>query len=57
MCAAHKNKLTQRAMFRDAGFASDSVKINVEQIFKLMGSAPKSKRLRFRVILTYAYYS
>ncbi len=25
-----------RAVFRDAGFASDSVKINVEQIFKLM---------------------
>ncbi len=25
-----------RAVFRDAGFSSDSVKINVEQIFKLM---------------------
>ena len=25
-----------RVVFRDAGFASDSVKINVEQIFKLM---------------------
>lgn len=26
----------QRAVFRDAGFASDSVKINAEQIFKLL---------------------
>jgi len=33
----------QRAVFRDAGFASDSVKINVEQIFKLLSPATEVK--------------
>ena len=33
----------QRAVFRDAGFASDSVKINVEQIFKLLSPATDVK--------------
>jgi adenine-specific DNA-methyltransferase len=32
-----------RAVFRDAGFASDSVKINVEQIFKLMSPGTEVK--------------
>lgn len=34
-----------RAVFRDAGFASDSVKINVEQIFKLMSPSTEVKCL------------
>jgi len=34
-----------RAVFRDTGFASDSVKINVEQIFKLMSPATEVKTL------------
>lgn len=34
-----------RAVFRDAGFASDSVKINVEQIFKLMSPATELKTI------------
>ncbi|OGB33049.1 MAG: adenine methyltransferase [Burkholderiales bacterium RIFCSPLOWO2_12_FULL_61_40] len=34
-----------RAVFRDAGFASDSVKINVEQIFKLMSPGTEVKCL------------
>lgn len=34
-----------RAVFRDAGFASDSVKINVEQIFKLMSPSTEVKTL------------
>ena len=34
-----------RAVFRDAGFASDSVKINVEQIFKLMSPATDIKTI------------
>jgi adenine-specific DNA-methyltransferase len=34
-----------RAVFRDAGFASDSVKINVEQIFKLMSPATDVKTI------------
>ena len=32
-----------RAVFRDSGFASDSVKINVEQIFKLMSPGTEVK--------------
>lgn len=32
-----------RVVFRDAGFASDSVKINVEQIFKLMSPSTDVK--------------
>jgi adenine-specific DNA-methyltransferase len=35
-CKLLAKKEPLRAVFRDAGFASDSVKINVEQIFKLM---------------------
>lgn len=34
-----------RAVFRDAGFGSDSVKINVEQIFKLMSPATEIKTI------------
>ena len=34
-----------RVVFRDAGFASDSVKINVEQIFKLMSPNTEIKTL------------
>ena len=34
-----------RAVFRDAGFASDSVKINVEQIFKLISPATEVKAI------------
>ena len=34
-----------RAVFRDAGFASDSVKINVEQIFKLMSPGTELKTI------------
>ncbi|WP_313484801.1 site-specific DNA-methyltransferase [Stutzerimonas kunmingensis] len=34
-----------RAVFRDAGFASDSVKINVEQVFKLLSPATEIKTL------------
>lgn len=34
-----------RVVFRDAGFASDSVKINVEQIFKLLSSSTDIKTL------------
>ena len=34
-----------RAVFRDAGFASDSVKINVEQIFKLMSPSTEVKTI------------
>jgi len=34
-----------RAVFRDTGFASDSVKINVEQIFKLMSPATEVKTI------------
>jgi adenine-specific DNA-methyltransferase len=33
----------QRAVFRDVGFASDSVKINVEQIFKLLSPTTEVK--------------
>ena len=32
-----------RAVFRDAGFGSDSVKINVEQIFKLISPSTEVK--------------
>ena len=32
-----------RVVFRDAGFASDSVKINIEQIFKLISPATEIK--------------
>ncbi|HMO15665.1 MAG TPA: site-specific DNA-methyltransferase [Pirellulaceae bacterium] len=38
--AAHK---PLRVVFRDAGFASDAVKINVEQIFKLMSPGTEVK--------------
>jgi len=34
-----------RVVFRDAGFASDSVKINVEQIFKLMSPGTDIKTI------------
>lgn len=34
-----------RVVFRDAGFASDSVKINVEQMFKLLSPATEIKTL------------
>jgi adenine-specific DNA-methyltransferase len=34
-----------RAVFRDAGFATDSVKINVEQVFKLLSPATEIKTL------------
>jgi len=34
-----------RAVFRDAGFASDSVKINIEQIFKLISPTTEIKTL------------
>ncbi|MDD4915433.1 MAG: hypothetical protein PHW13_10420 [Methylococcales bacterium] len=34
-----------RVVFRDAGFASDSVKINVEQIFKLLSPSTDIKTL------------
>lgn len=40
--AAHK---PLRAVFRDAGFASDAVKINVEQVFKLLSPATEIKTL------------
>jgi len=34
-----------RVVFRDAGFATDSVKINVEQIFKLMSPSTEVKTI------------
>lgn len=34
-----------RAVFRDAGFGSDSVKINIEQIFKLISPATEVKTI------------
>jgi adenine-specific DNA-methyltransferase len=34
-----------RAVFRDAGFGSDSVKINVEQIFKLVSPSTEVKSI------------
>lgn len=34
-----------RAVFRDAGFASDSVKINVEQVFKLLSPTTEIKTI------------
>ena len=34
-----------RVVFRDAGFENDSVKINVEQIFKLMSPATEIKAI------------
>jgi adenine-specific DNA-methyltransferase len=34
-----------RVVFRDAGFASDSVKINVEQLFKLLSPATEIKTI------------
>lgn len=40
--AAHK---PLRAVFRDAGFVSDSVKINVEQVFKLLSPDTEIKTL------------
>ena len=40
--AAHK---PLRAVFRDDGFVSDSVKINVEQVFKLLSPATEIKTL------------
>jgi adenine-specific DNA-methyltransferase len=40
--AAHK---PLRALFRDAGFVSDCVKINVEQVFKLLSPATEIKTL------------
>lgn len=40
--AAHK---PLRVVFRDAGFASDSVKINVEQVFKLLSPATEIKTI------------
>jgi len=32
-------------VFRDSGFANDSVKINVEQIFKLMSPSTEVKTI------------
>lgn len=40
--AGHK---PMRVVFRDAGFSSDSVKINVEQVFKLLSPATEIKTL------------
>lgn len=40
--AAHK---PLRVVFRDSGFVSDSVKINVEQVFKLLSPATEIKAL------------
>lgn len=40
---AHKNPL--RVVFRDSGFSSDSVKINVEQIFKLISPSTDIKTI------------
>jgi adenine-specific DNA-methyltransferase len=40
--AAHK---PLRVVFRDSGFVSDSVKINVEQVFKLLSPATEIKTL------------
>jgi adenine-specific DNA-methyltransferase len=34
-----------RAVFRDSGYGSDSVKINVEQIFKLLSPSTEIKSL------------
>ena len=34
-----------RVVFRDAGFASDSVKINIEQIFKLLSPTTEIKTI------------
>ena len=34
-----------RVVFRDAGFANDSVKINVEKIFKLISPATEIKTI------------
>lgn len=34
-----------RAVFRDAGFASDAVKINIEQVFKLLSPSTEIKTL------------
>lgn len=34
-----------RVVFRDAGFANDSVKINIEQIFKLLSPGTEIKTL------------
>ncbi|GIK26219.1 MAG: DNA methylase N-4 [Betaproteobacteria bacterium] len=42
LLAAHK---PLRVVFRDAGFVSDSVKINVEQLFKLLSPATEIKTL------------
>ena len=42
LLAAHK---PLRVVFRDAGFAGDSVKINVEQLFKLLSPATEIKTL------------
>lgn len=40
---AHKKPL--RVVFRDSGFSSDSVKINVEQIFKLISPSTEIKTI------------
>lgn len=40
--AAHK---PLREVFRDAGFVSDSVKINAEQVFKLLSPATEIRTL------------
>jgi adenine-specific DNA-methyltransferase len=34
-----------RALFRDIGYGSDSIKINVEQIFKLLSPATEVKSI------------
>lgn len=56
-CFADEGKITEafvkelatrqplRVVFRDAGFASDSVKINVEQIFKLLSASSEIKTI------------
>ncbi len=35
--------VTLRSVFRDAGYASDAVKINIEQIFKALKPAPRTQ--------------
>ncbi|QSB20764.1 site-specific DNA-methyltransferase [Pseudomonas sp. 15A4] len=42
LLAGHK---PLRVVFRDAGFANDSVKINIEQVFKLLSPATEIKTL------------
>lgn len=45
-CTELAKRKPLRVVFRDAGFKSDDVKINVEQIFKLMSPQTKLKRYK-----------